>query len=117
MKLLLLILLLPALALAEPFPVTYTEPDQTDGSLARTCVYSCVCRKSSTCNCTDWKREVCVESDDGLGNDTHTDVTFNVPINSDDLPVTVRYAVTAINDDGNETAKVIGTPNHTFSAP
>lgn len=110
----LLLLLLPSILFAEPFSVTYTEPSDQGGTLDMTCVYYCVCKKSTACNCTDWKRMTCVESDDGNGGDTKTDITFNIPINADDLPVTVRYAVTAINTSGNESPKAIGSTTHTF---
>lgn len=113
----LLMVLLPAIAFAEPFPVTYTEPASQSGTLDMTCVYYCACKHASSCNCTDWKRMTCVASDDGNGGDTKSNVTFNIPINADDLPVTVRYAVTSINDSGNESAKVVGSTDHTFLAP
>ena len=116
-KLFMLALLIPISVLAEPFSVTYTEPALQGGQLAKTCIYWCACRNSSSCNCIDWQQAMCVNSDDGIGGDTHTDVTFNIPLRFDDLPVTVRYAVTSINDTGNESAKVIGSPNHTFPAP
>lgn len=114
---LLLFLLLPAIVLAEPFPVTYTEPASQSGTLDMTCVYYCACKKASSCNCTDWKRMTCVDGGNGDGGIEHTDVIMNIPINEDDLPVTVRYAVSSVNTMGNESSKVVGSPDHTFTAP
>lgn len=113
--LILAIILLPSLAFAEPFPIQYDEPSGQAGALAQTCIYWCACVNSSTCACTNWKKEACIASDDGNGGDTKN-YTFNVPIYEGDLPVTVRYSVTSVNTTGNETMRgqVQGTP-HTFT--
>lgn len=111
------------MAWAEPFQINVTEPDMTSGplqgTLARTCFYYCTCVQASSCTCSNWRpagSPHCIESDDGDGTDALNHL-FNIPIYEGDLPVTVRYTVTTVNDNGNETARGSVVDTHTFTAP
>jgi hypothetical protein len=117
-KYIVLLILLPMMAWAEPFQINVTEPASQAGALARTCFYYCTCKQASTCTCSTWVpagSPHCIASDDGNGGDT-LNHTFNLPIQQGDLPVTVRYTATTVNDDGNETTRGAVVATHTFTA-
>jgi hypothetical protein len=106
--LLLLLLLIPGMALAEPLTVKYTEPTAS-ATLAYTSIYWC-----KGPSCTNWILATRVPSDNGNGGDAKS-IQIQIPLAAEELPVTVRVRVTATDTSGNETSGTTPAP-HTFSA-
>jgi hypothetical protein len=120
-KYLIILLIIPSFAWAEPLTIQVTEANMSSGpligTLARTCIYYCVCRLATTCRCEDWKpagSPHCLASDNGMGQDVKTH-TFNVPIYEGDVPLVVRYTATSVNTFGNETKRGVVVSTHTYS--
>ena len=57
-----------------------------------------------------------MDSDDGNGGDSKT-LIINVPIYQGDLPITVNWTCTSVNNDENETTRGVVLDSHTFNSP
>ena len=106
---------IPIFAIAENFPVSYTEPSGT--GFAQTCVYSCVQYNTSVCQCVPTIVRVCTANQNGATAEV-INVSWDVPIKDGQLPVCVNYAVTSRDSEGNESAQVApAAGSHVFTAP